>query len=257
MTTRSPRMLAQAEIADSLVLSEIRSARSVLHPRCSDKWRSDFRARILDGVPRVNLGKRPRADSGQESAAIAECLRFSHNARELFTLSCDLTSQSPCGRKCGMKNTGERSLHLIDIENLTGSPNPSREDVRWYQLAYEALHVGPVDHVVVACSHRAAPNVRFGWQQGRHLWRSGNNGADLALLDVIAQERVEECFNFVVLASGDGIFADAVARLGAQGVDVTVVSRPESLSLSLMLAASRHILFPYPPTELDRLGTPA
>lgn len=156
-----------------------------------------------------------------------------------------------------MTGQGERSLHLIDIENLTGSPSPTREDVRWYQLAYEALHVGPVDHVIVACSHRAAPNVRFGWQRGRHLWRSGKNGADLALLDVIAKERVAECFNSVVLASGDGIFTDAVARLGAQGVDVTVVSRLESLSRSLMLAARHHMLFPYPPTELDMLGTPA
>ena len=156
-----------------------------------------------------------------------------------------------------MNSTGERSLHLIDIENLTGSPSPSREDVRWYQLAYEALHIGPVDQVVVACSHRAAPNVRFGWQGGRHLWRSGKNGADLALLAVIEKERVAECFNSVILASGDGIFADAIARLGEQEVDVTVVSRPESLSRSLRMAASHHILFPYPPIELDMLGTPA
>ena len=151
----------------------------------------------------------------------------------------------------------ERSLHLIDIENLTGSPSPSTAEVGWYHIAYEAMHVGPKDHMVVAYSHHAAPSVRWGWPRGRHLWRSGKDGADLALLEVITQERVEERFKSVVLASGDGIFADAVARLGAQGVDVTVVSRPESLSQSLMLAASRHTLFPYPPTELDMLGTPA
>lgn len=156
-----------------------------------------------------------------------------------------------------MKCADERSLHLIDIENLTGSPSPSPADVRWYQLAYAALHVGPTDQVIVACSHHAAPSVRWEWRRARHLWRSGANGADLALLDVIDKERVAERFDSVVLASGDGIFTDAVARLGAQGVDVTVVSRPESLSRSLMMAARRHILFPYPPTELGMLGTPA
>ena len=156
-----------------------------------------------------------------------------------------------------MKTVRERSLHLIDIENLAGSPSPSVDEVGWYHLAYEALHVGPGDHVVIACSRHAARSGRWGWPTRRHLWRSGNDGADLALLEVSARERVAECFNFVVLASGDGIFTDAVARLGSQGVEVTVVSRPESLSRSLRMAAKHHILFPYPPTELGMLGTPA
>lgn len=156
-----------------------------------------------------------------------------------------------------MKSIRERSLHLIDVENLTGSPSPTPDYVRWSQLAYEALHVGPTDLVVIAYSHHAAPSVRWEWRRARHLWRSGKDGADLALLGVIAQERVAERFDSVVLASGDGIFTDAVARLGTQGVEVTVVSRPESLSRSLRMAASRHVLFPYPPTELGMLGTPA
>ena len=156
-----------------------------------------------------------------------------------------------------MANAKERTLHLIDVENLTGSPSPSPENVRWHQLAYEALHVGPTDLVVIAYSHHAAPSVRWEWRRARHLWRSGKDGADSALLQVIAQERVAERFDSVVLASGDGIFTDAVARLGTQGVEVTVVSRPESLSRSLRMAAKSYILFPYPPTELCMLGTPA
>lgn len=156
-----------------------------------------------------------------------------------------------------MKEHPERSLHLIDIENLTGSSSPSPEGVRWCQLAYEALHVGPLDHVVIAYSHHAAPNVRWEWRRARHLWRSGKNGADLALLQVIAQEPVVGRYNSLFIASGDGIFTDAVARLGEQGMDVTVVSRPESLSRSLRLAARRHLLLPYPPTRFDMFGEPA
>ncbi|MCY4163231.1 MAG: NYN domain-containing protein [bacterium] len=155
-----------------------------------------------------------------------------------------------------MNNNKERTLHLIDVENLIGSPNPTPDCVRWYHLAYQALHVAPTDQVIVACSHHAAPNVFWEWSQGCHRWRSGENGADLALLKVITQERISERFGCVALASGDGIFTKAVAGLGKQGVNVTVVSRPESLSRSLQMVAKQVSLFPYPPTNLDMIGTP-
>ena len=35
---------------------------------------------------------------------------------------------------------------------------------------------------IVACSHHAAPTVAFAFPTARHLWRSGRDGADLALL---------------------------------------------------------------------------
>lgn len=69
--------------------------------------------------------------------------------------------------------------------------------------------------------------------------RSGENGADLELLDVIEREGIEHRFDELALVSGDGIFTDAVARLGACGVKVTVAAWPESLSKCLRLAASK------------------
>ena len=41
---------------------------------------------------------------------------------------------------------------------------------------------------IVACSHHAARTVAFAFPGARHLWRSGPNGADLALLDVLENE---------------------------------------------------------------------
>jgi hypothetical protein len=67
--------------------------------------------------------------------------------------------------------------------------------------------------------------------------RSGPNGADLALLEVLEREEVEGRSSRVVIGSGDGIFAEAAARLQAGGVDVTVVTRAQSLSRRLRLAA--------------------
>jgi hypothetical protein len=67
--------------------------------------------------------------------------------------------------------------------------------------------------------------------------RSGPDGADLELLDVVAYENVAARFTHVAIASGDGIFADAAAGLAAAGVWVTVVTRRNSLSARLALAA--------------------
>ena len=138
----------------------------------------------------------------------------------------------------------KRTIHLIDIENLIGSPSPSACHVREIRDFYERTFVRRGDLVVVACSHHAFGAVAWEWRNVRLILRSGKDGADLALLDVIAGERVAERFRHVVVASGDAIFTDAVSRLGAAGVSVTVVSRQKSLSRTLQFASKQHSLLP-------------
>lgn len=133
-----------------------------------------------------------------------------------------------------------RSIHLVDIENLVGLARPCLADVVACHEAYRPL-IGDHDLVVVACNHGAFPAVAWGWPHARWLMRSGDNGADQALLNVLKHERVEERFAAVVVASGDGIFTASVARLGALGIAVTVVSRPEALSRRLRMA-TRHVV---------------
>jgi len=72
--------------------------------------------------------------------------------------------------------------------------------------------------------------------------RSGPDGADLALLDVLRHENVATRFTQVAIGSGDHLFAEEAARLAAQGVWVTVVSRQRSLSRQLALAV-REVIF--------------
>jgi len=67
--------------------------------------------------------------------------------------------------------------------------------------------------------------------------RSGPDGADLALVEIVEMEDVAVRFDRIVIASGDGIFAHPAAQLQASGVAVTVVSRPDALSRQLKLAA--------------------
>lgn len=142
------------------------------------------------------------------------------------------------------KTNPTRRLHLVDIENLIGCPRPTLGEATTCREAYdESAAVGPNDLVVVACNHGAVLAVGFGWRGARLLLRSGQDGADLALLDVIAHEDVEDRFAAVVVASGDGRFADAVARLGILGIEVTVVANGRALSRRLRLAAKHVVIF--------------
>jgi len=129
-----------------------------------------------------------------------------------------------------------RALHLIDIENLTGCPRPTAADVVNARLAYEPL-VAVGDHVVLACNHGAFLEVEQAWPDARHLVRSGPDGADEALLEVIRHERAADRFTEVLMATGDGGFADTAARLCSEGVVVTVIVGRGQLSNRLRLAA--------------------
>jgi hypothetical protein len=134
--------------------------------------------------------------------------------------------------------SGQRCLHLVDIENLVGCPTLGCTAVAHVAAKYaEVAGVAPYDHVVVASSHHGAPGAWFGWPGARRLVRSGCDGADLALLEVLESEDPLARFDRVAVGSGDGIFAEPAARLQVAGCEVTVVSRPSALSRRLQLAA--------------------
>lgn len=136
-----------------------------------------------------------------------------------------------------------RRLHLVDIENLAGNPLPSLGQVRKVQGRYGArLALGAMDQIEVACSHLTLVNAALGWPHAHYRVRSGPDGADLALLDVLWHENIARRFTHVAIGSGDHLFAEEAARLAARGIWVTVVSWRHSLSRRLELAA-REVIF--------------
>jgi hypothetical protein len=136
-----------------------------------------------------------------------------------------------------------RRLHLVDIENLAGDALPSLSQVREAQGLYAGcLGFGGMDQVEVASSHLTLLNAALGWPYAHYRIRSGPDGADLALLDVLRHENVARRFTHVAIGSGDHVFAEAAADLADQGVWVTVVSRHRSLSPRLAMAA-RQVIF--------------
>jgi len=131
-----------------------------------------------------------------------------------------------------------RTVHLVDLENVIGSGNLTECAVREARAAYVGrVAVGAGDHVIVATSHHNLLAAGFGWPDARHLVKSGHNGADLALQEVMAGERLEQRFGACILVTGDGGFAHSVAALIARGLRVGVIAPMGRMSASLRLAA--------------------
>jgi hypothetical protein len=143
----------------------------------------------------------------------------------------------------------ERTLHVVDIENLAGAAVPSLNRVSEVQIRYLAcLGFGADDQVVLATSHLGLLNAGLGWPHARHLVRSGKHGADLELIDVLEHENVATRFRHVVIGSGDGGFSRSAANLAARGIQVTVVSRWGSLAQALASVAGEVIYLDDPLT---------
>ena len=143
-----------------------------------------------------------------------------------------------------------RRLHLVDVENLVGSGRPQAPDLAWCERTYRKLAItAPDDLVVVATNPFVVLDVGGAWPSCRLRIGHGPDGADRVLLRALAEERIHQRFDQVVIASGDGIFVDPVVQLQRQGVQVTVVARPSALSSRLRLAATRCIAFPPTPAS--------
>jgi hypothetical protein len=141
----------------------------------------------------------------------------------------------------------ERALHVVDIENLAGAAVPGLALAAEVQGRYLArLDLGLDDQVVMAASHLGLLDAARAWPHARYRVRSGKDGADLELIDVLEHENVAARFSHVVIGSGDGIFGRSAASLAARGVRITVVSRHGSLAPGLARIAGDVIYLDLP-----------
>ena len=132
-----------------------------------------------------------------------------------------------------------RRLVLVDVENVVGGACNTSAKARWARRTIDdAIGSGPDDHVVVATDACGMLCAGLAWPDARRLVGYGKDGADDQLLMVL-DEDVARRFRHVVLVSGDGIFADAVAGLTGQGVEVTVLAHRAGLSARWRRAASQ------------------
>lgn len=146
---------------------------------------------------------------------------------------------------------GGRKLVVVDIENAIGGAAINELDVAAAKRRLlGAISIGDYDQIVIGTSHVGLIPVGCAWHGLRYVVRSGPDGADLALLEVL-EEDIARRFRNVVVVSGDGIFTDGVAALGREGVAVTVVANRNSMSRRLALAASHVIYLDYDTSPPD------
>ena len=142
-------------------------------------------------------------------------------------------------------NSRYRRLHLVDIENLICDHRPNTHLIRQCQRRYlEIARPQECDLVVVGCSHWMAKAIMFDWRGPRFVVRSGEDGADMALLEVWEDLSTStERFAEVLIASGDHIFGPLASEIARERTLVTVISRPEALAPNLRMAAGRILSF--------------
>jgi hypothetical protein len=122
------------------------------------------------------------------------------------------------------RNTTDRRLVLIDIENLVGPSHRSTHQVqRVFHRLYNTLGDTTGDTVVTATGRKLLREATAAFPT-RVVIGHGIDGADLRLLEEMVPDRVAGRYRSVVLASGDtAAFAPAVAGLNAVGVPTDVV----------------------------------
>lgn len=149
----------------------------------------------------------------------------------------------PVHRRRDPRLPAGRSLHLIDVENLIGGPMAGVEAIGQANVAYRStVTVRAGDHVVIGVNPALLLDMATAWPGARPVVGHGPDGADHALLAQTRPDDVAARFDRLVIGSGDAIFSGLTAESVRNGLVVLVVSRRESLSRILAVAA-QHIRY--------------
>ena len=118
-----------------------------------------------------------------------------------------------------------RTLHLVDLENLSGGPSrPADEHARSWRAYEDAAGIAVGDQVVVAASGRTMRDAVWFLPTGiASRSANGADGADRVLLEVGDAAWIASRFDRLVIGSGDHAFAELADAVQALGVEVEVV----------------------------------
>jgi hypothetical protein len=141
-----------------------------------------------------------------------------------MTTTIDLTTDIPTITRSA--DALGRTLHLVDIENLSGGPQRTLEEhLHAYRAYVRRAEVGHDDQIVVAACGKVMRSLAFELPSGiLQRTANGSDGADRALLAHDTPERIALRFERLVIGSGDHAFVDLALAVQAMGVTVVVVS---------------------------------
>lgn len=127
-----------------------------------------------------------------------------------------------------------RTAYFLDLDNLAGSGQPSKEQVEEVLESFESdFQPDPSDQVFCFGTHTSA--MWAGFARPGYVTRSGvgRDGADRRLLDLADPAWLSTRFGRVVIGSGDGIFAGLVDELRMAGLEVELMTGRGFLHQSL------------------------
>ncbi|KQZ88493.1 hypothetical protein ASD62_03345 [Phycicoccus sp. Root563] len=133
-------------------------------------------------------------------------------------------------------------MHLIDLENLVGGPSAPDTTIERVWAAYHGgIPRSPMDQMIVGSSRFFARRTWWLLPEGiQRRARDGQDGGELAILEEIDLDHLVTRFRRLVIASGDGRFAELAAAARRRGLHVhhvTGIGRP---SHKLLTAAHSH-----------------
>jgi hypothetical protein len=136
-----------------------------------------------------------------------------------------------------------RRLVVVEIESIAEGAARTDALASWAKHKVAgAIALKQGEQVIVGATHRSVLPVRMVWPEPRIVTGPRAEAVQNELLQILQGERIAERFDELVLASGNDVYAEAVASLGASGVEVTVVAWPENLSKRLRMAAAHVVL---------------
>ncbi len=156
-----------------------------------------------------------------------------HDTTHTLTRTPERTSTAPT------QAHRQRTLLLVDIENLIGSGRFTATDVAAVRDQIDRLTPATAQAIVATSAGRTAVEAGLGWPGARLAWQPGADGADRALIEIATTEHLAARYTHVIICSGDHAFAPVAAALRRQGAHITVVTGAGRLSAALYLAADQ------------------
>lgn len=135
-----------------------------------------------------------------------------------------------------------RTFTVLDLENECGGADLVPVYAKIVRRQFETLALPFPCQTVIAVGSRALslyPQLPFDWPKARILCRPGINGADKCLCEVLIAESTASRSAYVVIGSGDGIFAEPAQILKDQGTKIIVIGRRGGVSNKLLRVADR------------------
>lgn len=123
-----------------------------------------------------------------------------------------------------------RSLHVVDVANEIRSGFFGIEDVEHLHRVWDiVVEPGNMDQYFLATGPGTAEALAFGWRNVKPVIRSGQDGADDAIIEYLDADFIASRYERVFLGTGDHKMLDAAKALIERGVEVTIVARRKTL----------------------------